>query len=58
MKRKIDRGIWVPQESKGDILPSAGNNISTTINVDMQDVAEKSLQNALIENDADWGVLL
>ena len=58
MKRKIDRGIWVPQESKGDILPSAGNNISTTINVDMQDVAEKSLQNALIENNADWGCVV
>ena len=58
LKRKIDRGIWVPQESKGDILPSAGNNISTTINVDMQDVAEKSLQNALIENDADWGCVV
>lgn len=57
MKRKIDRGIWVPQESKGDILPSAGNNILTTINVDMQDVAEKSLQNALIENNADWGCI-
>ena len=57
MKRKIDRGVWVPQESKGDILPSAGNNILTTINVDMQDVAEKSLQNALIENNADWGCI-
>ena len=57
MKRKIDRGIWVPQESKGDILPSAGNNILTTINVDMQDVAEESLQNALIENNADWGCI-
>ena len=55
MKRKIDRGVWVPQESQGDILPSAGNNILSTINVDMQDVAEKSLQNALIENNADWG---
>ena len=57
MKRKIDRGVWVPQESKGDILPSAGNNILTTINIDMQDVAEKSLQNALIENNADWGCI-
>ena len=58
LKRKIDRGVWVPQESKGDILPSAGNNILTTINVDMQDVAEKSLQNALIENNADWGCIV
>ena len=58
LKRKIDRGVWVPQESKGDILPSSGNNIITTINVDMQDVAEKSLQNALIENNADWGCIV
>ena len=58
LKRKIDRGVWVPQESKGDILPSAGNNIVTTINIDMQDVAEKSLQNALIENNADWGCVV
>ena len=58
LKRKIDRGVWVPQESKGDILPRSGNNILTTINVDMQDVAEKSLQNALIENNADWGCIV
>ena len=58
LKRKIDRGVWVPQESKGDILPSAGNNILTTINVDMQDVAEKSLQNTLVENNADWGCVV
>ena len=58
LKRKIAKGIWVPQDAAGNILPKAGYNVVTTINTDMQDVAEKALERTLIKNDADWGCVI
>ena len=58
MKRKIAKGIWVPQDAEGNKLPRAGNNVITTINTDMQDVAEKALENTLIHHNADWGCVV
>jgi cell division protein FtsI (penicillin-binding protein 3) len=58
LKRKIAKGIWVPQDADGNALPVAGNNVITTINTDMQDVAEKALENTLINHDADWGCVV
>ncbi|MDC0249343.1 transpeptidase family protein [Flavobacteriales bacterium] len=58
LKRKIAKGIWVPQEAEGNRLPRAGNNVVTTINTDMQDVAEKALKNTLLHHDADWGCVV
>ena len=58
LKRKIAKGIWVPQDAEGNKLPRAGNNVITTINTDMQDVAEKALENTLIHHNADWGCVV
>jgi cell division protein FtsI (penicillin-binding protein 3) len=58
LKRKIAKGIWVPQDAEGNKLPRAGNNVVTTINTDMQDVAEKALENTLLNHDADWGCVV
>ena len=58
LKRKIAKGIWVPHDAEGNRLPIAGNNVVTTINTDMQDVAEKALENTLINNNADWGCVV
>ena len=58
LKRKIAKGIWVPQDAEGNKLPRAGNNVITTINTDMQDVAEKALENTLLHHDADWGCVV
>jgi len=58
LKRNIGNGIWVPQDAEGNKLPRAGNNVITTINTDMQDVAEKALENTLLNHDADWGCVM
>jgi cell division protein FtsI (penicillin-binding protein 3) len=58
LKRKIAKGIWVPHDAEGNRLPRAGINVVTTINTDMQDVAEKALENTLINNNADWGCVV
>jgi cell division protein FtsI (penicillin-binding protein 3) len=58
LKRKIAQKVWVPQDSEGNYLPKAGKDIVTTINIDMQDVAEKSLERTLIKENADWGCIV
>ena len=58
LRRKIGKGIWVPQDSKGNTFPDPGHDINTTINIDMQDVAEQALEKALIHHDADWGCVV
>ncbi len=52
--------IWIPykQDAEGNKLPRAGNDVITTINTDMQDVAEKALENTLLHHDADWGCVV
>ena len=58
LKRKISKGLWIPQDSKWNKIPKAGSDVMTTINVDMQDVAERSLELALINENADWGCVV
>ena len=58
LKRKIAKGVWVPQDSEGDKMPVAGDDIITTINIDMQDVAEVALSKTLLHHDADWGCVV
>ncbi len=58
LKRKIDQGIWISQDSKGNKMPKPGKDVVTTINIDMQDVAEKSLERTLINQNAEWGCVV
>ncbi|MBC8296750.1 MAG: PASTA domain-containing protein [Pelagibacterales bacterium] len=58
LKRKIDQGIWISQDSKGNKMPKPGKDVVTTINIDMQDVAEKSLERTLINENAEWGCVV
>lgn len=58
LKRKIAQGVWILQDSKKNRMPKAGKDIVTTINIDMQDVAEKSLERTLIDENADWGCVV
>lgn len=58
LKQKVGNGIWLPKKSRENRLPIAGSDVQTTINIDMQDITELSLQNALIEHEADWGCVI
>ena len=58
LKQRIDKNFWRNEDSQFNSLPQSGNDIVTTINVDMQDVAEGALMNALTHHDADWGTVV
>ncbi|MEE2931500.1 MAG: penicillin-binding protein [Bacteroidota bacterium] len=58
LKQKVGNGIWLPKKSDDNKLPNPGSDVVTTINIDMQDITELSLHNALIEHEADWGCVI
>ncbi len=53
--QKMAGGGWRPVYDGSEIRPEDGLDIVTTINVNLQDVAESALLNALMEHRADYG---
>ena len=53
--QKMAGGKWRPLYDGSEIKPVDGYDIHTTINVNLQDVTESALLNALEEHDADYG---
>ena len=56
--QKMSGGSWKPVYDGSEVKPKDGYDIVTTINVDLQDVAESALLGALIEHDADYGSVI
>ena len=55
LMRRIQGGIWIPVNNDNEIEPKSGNDVVTTININIQDVAETALREQLIEHHADHG---
>jgi cell division protein FtsI (penicillin-binding protein 3) len=55
LMRKINNGDWVPVSDNDAIVPESGKDIVTTLDVNLQDVAETSLLKHLSEHNAKWG---
>lgn len=56
--QKISGGSWKPVYDGSEVKPKDGYDVVTTINVDLQDVAESALLGALLEHDADYGSVI
>ncbi|MGL1886251.1 MAG: transpeptidase family protein [Reichenbachiella sp.] len=56
--QKISGGTWKPKFDGTEIRSQNGYDIISTINVDLQDVAESALLRALKSNDADYGCVV
>ena len=56
--QKFSGGNWKPVYDGSEVKPKNGYDVVTTINVDLQDVAESALLGALVENDADYGCVV
>ncbi len=55
VKRRINHGAWVPLYDENDLEPVNGSDLITTIDVNIQDVAQSALRKNLIENEAEQG---
>jgi cell division protein FtsI (penicillin-binding protein 3) len=53
--QKISKKVLMPINSNANVLPKAGDDVISTINIDLQDVAEQALINALEKHKAEFG---
>ncbi len=53
--QKLSGGVWMPIGSDNEIEPKDGMDVVTTIDVDIQDVAEQALLRQLVANNAEHG---
>ncbi|MFO7935818.1 MAG: penicillin-binding protein [Bacteroidales bacterium] len=58
LMRKIRGDIWMPISDANEIEPEDGYDIVTTIDVDLQDVAESALYTQLMKHEADHGTVV
>ncbi len=56
--QKLSGNIWMPLDESGEIEPKDGSSVVTTINIDIQDVAEKALKKQLSLHKAHHGTVV
>lgn len=58
LMKKIAGGIWMPVSDDNEIEPEDGSDIITTIDINIQDVAESALLEQLNKQEADHGCVI
>jgi len=58
MMRRIQGGIWIPVSDENEIEPQSGKDVVTTLNINIQDVAESALREQLRKHNADHGTAI
>lgn len=58
LMQKISGGIWMPINDENEIEPQDGFDVHTTINLNIQDVAENALLKQLMLHDAHHGSVI
>lgn len=56
--QRIAGGVWVPVNREVEVAPVDGSDIISTLDVNMQDMAQRALEKQLIESDADNGCVV
>lgn len=56
--QRIARGIEIPIHDLTEIEAKEGNDLQTSLNVNLQDIAEYSLKQVLTEHEAEWGTAI
>ena len=58
LEQRVAGGNWVPVTNEYSVIPQNGKDVHTTLDVNVQDVAESSLEKVLKENNAEWGSVI
>ncbi len=58
LMQRLSGNVWMPLNNSNEVEPKDGQDVVTTIDIDIQDVAENSLKNQLIKNNADHGTVI
>jgi len=58
LMKRVSGQNWIPVDDKADILPEDGKDIVTTIDIQLQDVAETALYSHLAKHEAHHGCVI
>ena len=58
LMQKIAGGVWMAVNDENEIEPEDGSDLATTIDINIQDVAEHALLTQLVKHDADHGCVV
>ncbi len=58
LMRRISGQAWMPLDAENQVEPRNGDDIVTTLDVNLQDLAERALRNELIADSADHGCVV
>lgn len=58
VKQRLTGGDWIPVDNLNSVDTQDGNDVVTTIDIALQDVASTALQNQLKKNNADHGCVV
>ncbi|MDA9563752.1 transpeptidase family protein [Flavobacteriales bacterium] len=58
LMQKIGGGVWMPLNADNEIEPEDGCDLITTIDVNIQDVAQRALEEQLTSHNADHGCVV
>lgn len=54
-QRHLHHGVWIPVEDDNNIEAINGNDVVSTLDINIQDIVERALRHALVENKAEQG---
>jgi len=58
LMQRLAGGVWMPVSDKNEIEPKDGFDLVTTININLQDVAESALRRQLLKHSAHHGTAI
>lgn len=58
LMQRISGGTWIPVNDDNEIMPVHGKDIITTLDINLQDVAENALMKAMHKHSADHGSVI
>ncbi len=58
LMQRLSGNVWMPLHERNMVDPQDGKDVVTTLDIDIQDVAESSLKKQLIKNNADHGCVV
>lgn len=58
LRQRISGGVWIPVNSEAEVAPKDGADIISTIDVNMQDLAQSALEKQLIKSQAHHGCVI
>lgn len=58
LMQKISGGNWIPLNDGNEIEPRHGQDLITTLDIGVQDVAETALEQAMVKHEANWGTAI